>query len=49
MPGPFDDAKTRGTYVSGTGKFRAIQGYYTFACVKGGLVCDITGGEFRVP
>lgn len=49
VPGPFDDAKTRGTYVSGTGKFHGIEGYYTFACLKGGLVCGITGGKYRIP
>ncbi|MBL8533866.1 MAG: hypothetical protein JNL33_08425 [Betaproteobacteria bacterium] len=49
VPGPFDDAKTRGTYVSGTGKFHGIQGHYTFACVKGGVVCAITGGDYRIP
>jgi len=44
-------AKTKGTYLSGTGKYSGIQGYYTFACNLGGAManCDITAGEYTIP
>ena len=38
--------KTKGTYLSGTGKYAGIQGYYTFSC---GTVCTITSGEYKIP
>ena len=49
VPAATDTAKTKGTYLSGTGKYAGIQGYYTFSCKLGGVVCDITGGEYKLP
>ena len=49
VPGPVADLKTKGTYLSGTGKYTGIQGYYTFLCHAGGVVCNITTGEYRIP
>lgn len=49
IPGPAPDAKTKGTYLSGTGKYAGIQGYYTFSCRQGGVVCNVTAGEYKIP
>ena len=49
VPAATGTARTRGSYVSGTGKYEGIQGYYTFSCKLGGLVCDITSGEYKLP
>ena len=49
VPGPAADAKTKGTYLSGTGKYAGIQGYYTFSCRQGGVVCSVTAGEYKIP
>ena len=49
VPGPVGEPKTKGTYVSGTGKYTGIQGYYTFACKQGGTICTITSGEYKIP
>lgn len=49
VPGPAADAKTKGTYLSGTGKYSGIQGHYTFSCRLGGVVCSVTGGEYKIP
>jgi hypothetical protein len=50
VPGPLAGAgvvtKTKGTYLSGTGKYSGIQGYYTFSCTT---VCTITSGEYKIP
>jgi hypothetical protein len=48
-PGPVPEPKTKGTYLSGTGKYSGIQGYYTFACRQGGTVCSITAGDYKIP
>jgi len=50
-PGGPAEAKTKGTYLSGTGKYTGIQGYYTFTCQLSGAManCSITGGEYKVP
>ena len=44
--GPGVVIKTKGTYLSGTGKYAGIQGYYTFSCAT---VCTITSGEYKIP
>ena len=49
VPGPAADGKTKGTYLSGTGKYSGIQGHYTFSCRQGGVVCGVTGGEYKIP
>lgn len=49
VPAATSTAKTKGTYLSGTGKYEGIQGYYTFSCELGGIVCDITAGEYQLP
>ena len=49
VPAPTGVAKTKGTYLSGTGKYEGIQGYYTFSCKLGGIVCNITAGDYRIP
>ncbi len=49
IPGPVPDAKTKGTYLSGTGKYAGIQGYYTFSCRLGGVVCNVTAGKYKIP
>lgn len=50
VPGPAGEPKTKGTYLSGTGKYAGIQGYYTFSCRGGGTsVCTITSGEYKIP
>lgn len=49
VPGPIATPKTKGTYLSGTGKYAGISGYYTFACRLNGTLCTIAGGEYRTP
>jgi hypothetical protein len=51
VPGGTVDGKTKGTYLSGTGKYSGIQGSYTFACrLQGAMAsCNITGGEYKIP
>lgn len=51
VPGGAVDGKTKGTYLSGTGKYAGIQGHYTFACRLNGAMasCNITGGEYKIP
>lgn len=49
VPGPAADPKTKGTYLSGTGKYLGIQGYYTFSCRQNGVVCNVTAGEYKIP
>ena len=49
VPGPVPEPKTKGTYLSGTGKYSGIQGYYTFSCRQAGTVCTITSGEYKIP
>lgn len=51
VPGPAAEPKTKGTYLSGTGKYAGIQGHYTFACRLAGdlALCNITGGEYKIP
>jgi hypothetical protein len=52
IPGTGPIAKTRGTYLSGSGKYTGIQGHYTFACrlVSGAEnICQITGGKYQIP
>jgi len=51
VPGPAAEAKTKGTYLSGTGKYAGIQGNYTFACRFAGALalCNVTGGEYKIP
>jgi hypothetical protein len=51
VPGGMVDGKTRGTYLSGTGKYAGIQGSYTFSCrLQGAMAaCNITGGEYKFP
>jgi hypothetical protein len=49
LPGGTTELKTRGTYFSGTGKYAGIQGYYTFSCRLGGILCTTTGGEYTIP
>ena len=45
--------KTKGTYLSGSGKYAGIQGGYNFVCEPIGntshFVCPIVGGEYRLP
>ncbi len=48
-PAPPDEPKTKGTYLSGTGKYEGIQGYYTFACRQSGSICTVTSGEYAIP
>jgi hypothetical protein len=49
LPAGFAEPKTKGTYLSGTGKYNGIQGYYTFSCKAGGQICNITSGEYKIP
>jgi hypothetical protein len=49
VPGGLAEPKTKGTYLSGTGKYSGIQGYYTFGCKLNGTLCNITGGEYKIP
>jgi hypothetical protein len=49
LPGGTAELKTKGTYLSGTGKYTGIQGYYTFSCRQGGILGTATGGEYKVP
>lgn len=51
VPGGTVDGKTKGTYLSGTGKYTGIQGFYTFACRLNGAMaaCNITSGEYKIP
>jgi len=51
VPGGGAEAKTKGTYLSGTGKYSGIQGYYTFSCQLNGAManCNITSGEYKLP
>ena len=51
VPAQAGVAKTKGTYLSGTGKYAGIQGYYTFLCHLHGAManCKITAGEYRLP
>lgn len=48
VPASLAEPRTRGTYVSGTGKFSGIEGYYTLSCRQSGLTCTITAGEYRI-
>ena len=50
-PGEPAEAKTKGTYLSGTGKYMGVQGYYTLTCQLSGAManCSITSGEYKVP
>ncbi len=51
VPAAAGAAKTKGTYLSGTGKYAGIQGYYTFSCRLSGAManCNITAGEYTIP
>jgi len=51
VPGGTVDGKTKGTYLSGTGKYTGIQGFYTFSCrLQGAMAaCNITSGEYKMP
>lgn len=49
VPGPASELKTRGTYLFGTGKYAGIQGHYTFTCRVGGVLCDVTANEYKLP
>jgi hypothetical protein len=46
IPGSPAEVNTKGTYLSGTGKYTGIKGHYTFAC-RG--PCTITSGEYKIP
>jgi len=48
VPGPAPTPATRGTFLSGTGKFSGIRGHYTLACEQSGVACRITGGDYRL-
>jgi len=45
--------KTKGTYLSGSGKYEGIQGGYNFICGPIGstnhYICKIIGGEYQLP
>jgi hypothetical protein len=45
--------KTKGTYLSGSGKYTGIQGGYNFICESIGKtshnICWIVGGEYQIP
>ena len=45
--------KTKGTYLSGSGKYVGIQGGYNFICQAiadtGHYVCAMVGGEYQLP
>ena len=45
--------KTKGTYLSGSGKYNGIQGGYNFVCGPIGntnhYICRIVGGEYQLP
>lgn len=49
VPGPVLEPKTKGTYLSGTGKYSGIQGNYALACKQGGSTCTITTGSYKIP
>lgn len=50
-PGPATEILTKGTYLSGSGKYAGIKGHYTFSCTQGSAqsVCRITGGSYTIP
>ncbi len=45
--------KTKGTYLSGSGKYTGIQGGYNFVCEviadTSHYICHIVGGEYHLP
>lgn len=51
-PGP-SQVKTKGIYLSGSGKYRGIQGGYNFECEliadTTHYICRIVGGEYQLP
>ncbi len=51
-PGP-SKVKTKGTYLSGSGKYSGIQGGYKFECEliadTTHYICRIVGGEYQLP
>jgi len=49
LPGGTQELKTKGTYLSGTGKYAGIKGNYFFSCVLRGDICTATGGEYKIP
>jgi hypothetical protein len=49
LPGGTEELKTKGTYLSGTGKYTGIKGNYTFSCKLRGEICTATGGEYKIP
>ena len=49
---PVGNAYNKGTYLSGTGKYKGITGYYILegsALPDGNWTARITGGEYRIP
>jgi hypothetical protein len=50
LPGGTAELKTKGTYISGTGKYVGITGHYLFSCKsKGADLCTATGGDYKIP
>jgi len=49
LPGGTAELKTKGTYLSGTGKYAGIKGNYFFSCKLNGVLCTATGGEYKMP
>ena len=48
LPGGTAELKTKGTYISGTGKYAGITGNYYFSCKsKGADLCMATGGDYK--
>lgn len=48
LPGGMGELKTKGTYLSGTGKYAGITGNYFFSCKsRGADLCTATGGDYR--
>ena len=45
--------KTKGTYLSGSGKYAGIQGSYSFMCRAvadtSHYICEMIGGDYRLP
>ena len=45
--------KTKGTYLSGGGKYKGIQGGYNFICQgiadTGHYICEMVGGSYQLP
>lgn len=51
VPGTAAVGNNKGTYLSGTGKYKGIQGHYKITCrLMGALaLCNLNGGDYKIP